>query len=102
MIIVTERARKLRAQYMVQVQGLRTRIELRVNRIPSKIRKTKLNDLLGTSDPTGKPGASTTATKPLKALESNARDPLHDSQNRLQNSPSPSRSTKRVRYAFFS
>ncbi|KAI4189551.1 MAG: hypothetical protein L6R41_001405 [Letrouitia leprolyta] len=42
---VTERARKLRAQYALQAQSLRTRIELRVNRIPTAMRKAKMGDL---------------------------------------------------------
>ncbi|OAA53780.1 Borealin-lik [Niveomyces insectorum RCEF 264] len=43
---VTERARKLRAQYHLQAQGLRTRIEIRINRIPMALRKVKMGDLL--------------------------------------------------------
>lgn len=43
---VTERARKLRAQYALQAQGLRTRLEMRVNRIPQGLRKRKMQDLL--------------------------------------------------------
>ncbi|KUI65909.1 hypothetical protein VM1G_01716 [Cytospora mali] len=42
---ITERARKLRAQYNLQAQGLRTRIEIRVNRIPMALRKAKMGDL---------------------------------------------------------
>ncbi|KAL8940956.1 MAG: hypothetical protein Q9216_002525 [Gyalolechia sp. 2 TL-2023] len=42
---VTERARKLRAQYALQAQSLRTRIELRVNRIPTALRKAKMGEL---------------------------------------------------------
>jgi ABC-type uncharacterized transport system YnjBCD substrate-binding protein len=43
---VTERARKLRAQYASQAQALRSRLETRVNRIPTNLRKRKLQDLL--------------------------------------------------------
>ncbi|KAK0392446.1 hypothetical protein NLU13_1941 [Sarocladium strictum] len=43
---ITERARRLRAQYNMQAQGLRTRIEIRVNRIPMSLRKMKMSDLL--------------------------------------------------------
>lgn len=43
--IVTERARKLRAQYNLQAQGIRTRIEIRVNRIPMALRKAKMGEL---------------------------------------------------------
>ena len=43
---VTERARKLRAQYALQAQSLRTRIELRINRIPNSLRKANMGELL--------------------------------------------------------
>ncbi|KAI9885525.1 MAG: hypothetical protein M1823_002664 [Watsoniomyces obsoletus] len=47
---VTERARKLRAQYALQAQGLRTRIEMRINRIPAAIRKMTMGELLAKHD----------------------------------------------------
>ncbi|KAG6003218.1 hypothetical protein E4U21_002250 [Claviceps maximensis] len=43
---ITERARRLRAQYQLQAQGLRTRIEIRINRIPMSLRKLKISELL--------------------------------------------------------
>ncbi|KAK3337069.1 Borealin N terminal-domain-containing protein [Cercophora scortea] len=43
---ITERARKLRANYNIHAQSLRTRIEIRVNRIPLSLRKAKMGDLL--------------------------------------------------------
>ncbi|QKX55299.1 uncharacterized protein TRUGW13939_02391 [Talaromyces rugulosus] len=43
---ITERARKLRAQYALQAQDLRSRIERRVNRIPVSLRKTTMGALL--------------------------------------------------------
>jgi hypothetical protein len=43
---VTERARKLRAQYALQAQSLHTRIELRVNRIPTSLRNVTMGELL--------------------------------------------------------
>ncbi|EAW14208.1 uncharacterized protein ACLA_072410 [Aspergillus clavatus NRRL 1] len=43
---LTERARKLRAQYALQANDLRARIERRVNRIPIALRKAKMGDLL--------------------------------------------------------
>lgn len=43
---VTERARRLRAQYHLQAQGLRSRIEIRINRIPTALRKMKMGDLV--------------------------------------------------------
>ncbi|GAB7363771.1 hypothetical protein MBLNU230_g4339t1 [Neophaeotheca triangularis] len=42
---ISERARKLRAQYALQAQGLRARLEMRVNRIPQALRKRKMCDL---------------------------------------------------------
>ncbi|KAI6087865.1 Borealin N terminal-domain-containing protein [Hypoxylon rubiginosum] len=46
---ITERARRLRAQYNIQAQQLRSRVEMRVNRIPTSLRKAKLGDLLAKS-----------------------------------------------------
>ncbi|EON96805.1 hypothetical protein UCRPA7_7629 [Phaeoacremonium minimum UCRPA7] len=68
---ITERARKLRAQYNLQAQGLRTRIEIRVNRIPMALRKAKMADLLQkhSDDRKQKPAA------PLYAAPLNARPP---------------------------
>ncbi|PHH72228.1 hypothetical protein CDD82_6114 [Ophiocordyceps australis] len=43
---VTERARRLRAQYSIQAQNLRSRLEIRVNRIPLSLRRMKMGDLL--------------------------------------------------------
>ncbi|KAK3330856.1 Borealin N terminal-domain-containing protein [Apodospora peruviana] len=43
---ITERARKLRANYSIHAQSLRTRIEIRVNRIPLSLRKARMGDLL--------------------------------------------------------
>ncbi|KAI9172145.1 hypothetical protein HJFPF1_01638 [Paramyrothecium foliicola] len=43
---ITERARRLRAQCHLQSQGMRSRIEIRVNRIPTSLRKLKMGDLL--------------------------------------------------------
>ncbi len=44
--VVTERARKLRANYNLHAQSLRTRIEIRINRIPMSLRRAKMGDLL--------------------------------------------------------
>ncbi|KAI3331829.1 hypothetical protein HD806DRAFT_171150 [Xylariaceae sp. AK1471] len=42
---ITERARRLRAQYNIQAQQLRSRVEMRVNRIPTTLRKLKMSEL---------------------------------------------------------
>lgn len=52
---VTERARKLRAQYALQAQGLRARLEMRVNRIPQALRKRNIQDLLDEHADNAKP-----------------------------------------------
>ncbi|KAH7031613.1 Borealin N terminal-domain-containing protein [Microdochium trichocladiopsis] len=46
---LTERARRLRAQYNVQAQHLRSRVEMRINRIPTALRKTTMGELLAKS-----------------------------------------------------
>ncbi|KAL6898133.1 Borealin N terminal domain-containing protein [Trichoderma evansii] len=43
---ITERARRLRAQYHLQAQGLRSRVEIRLNRIPTALRKATMGELL--------------------------------------------------------
>ncbi|KAI0815621.1 Borealin N terminal-domain-containing protein [Xylaria sp. FL0064] len=42
---ITERARRLRAQYNIQAQQLRSRVEMRVNRIPTTLRKIRMEDV---------------------------------------------------------
>lgn len=42
---VTERARKLRNQYKLQAQSLRAHIEMRINRVPNSLRRSKMGDL---------------------------------------------------------
>ncbi|KXJ88251.1 Borealin N terminal-domain-containing protein [Microdochium bolleyi] len=52
---LTERARRLRAQYNVQAQHLRSRVEMRINRIPTALRKTTMGELLSKSLDPSKP-----------------------------------------------
>ncbi|KAI8959934.1 Borealin N terminal-domain-containing protein [Daldinia sp. FL1419] len=52
---ITERARRLRAQYNIQAQQLRSRVEMRVNRIPTALRKLKMGELLSKSLQTQQP-----------------------------------------------
>ncbi|KAI1180504.1 Borealin N terminal-domain-containing protein [Nemania sp. FL0916] len=42
---ISERARRLRAQYNIQAQQLRSRVEMRVNRIPRTLRNLKMSEL---------------------------------------------------------
>ncbi|KAJ4272142.1 hypothetical protein NW762_000853 [Fusarium torreyae] len=43
---ITERARRLRAQYNYMATTVRSRIEMRLNRVPMSMRKVKMGDLL--------------------------------------------------------
>ena len=96
-LIVTERARKLRAQYMLQAQGLRTRIEIRVNRIPMTLRRAKMGELLlKHSDNTSK-STSTAAASPVK-IDVSTKSLLHE-QRTSRASLSPHSGRKRHRYA---
>jgi hypothetical protein len=95
---VTERARKLRAQYALQAQGLRSRVELRVNRIPTSLRKVTMAELLDKYAKSTKTGGATAAVK--GTTKAPARPPLEASKStsRSMLSPGPSRGTKRNRY----
>ncbi|KAL8678160.1 MAG: hypothetical protein Q9186_005451 [Xanthomendoza sp. 1 TL-2023] len=97
---ITERARKLRAQYALQAQSLRTRIELRVNRIPTAMRKANMGELYNRylestrtqeldteTEPTAEataPSKQPSPAKPTLSLSRYAEPP-----------PPPSRGTKR-------
>jgi hypothetical protein len=43
---MAERSRKLRAQCNLQAQGLRARLEMRVNRIPHSLRKRNIGEVM--------------------------------------------------------
>ncbi|KAG9243532.1 Borealin N terminal-domain-containing protein [Calycina marina] len=88
---ITERARKLRAQYMMQAQGLRTRIEIRVNRIPMALRRAKMGDLLA------KHSGTTSKDGPSRILLVKPHSPMKNLSQREQSraSPSPQRPAKR-------
>ena len=102
---VTERARKLRAQYALQAQGLRTRIEIRVNRIPTSLRSATMGDLLAKYQPrpdgrpdkdaaaaTARPAARRASTsQPVRSAE-----PMTELENRSAVLPK-TRGKKRLR-----
>ncbi|KAI7510825.1 hypothetical protein KC347_g4012 [Hortaea werneckii] len=83
---ITERARKLRAQYAMQAQGLRTRLEMRVNRIPQGLRKRNIQDLLDEhaqrEKPQPAPPVPATNTEPTKAPVVPSKSPLRKSLKR--------------------
>ncbi|KAL2070984.1 hypothetical protein VTL71DRAFT_14010 [Oculimacula yallundae] len=89
---ITERARKLRAQYNLQAQGLRTRIEIRVNRIPMALRRAKMGDLHMKYSETTKTAAIHRAEK----LNSPHKNLLQAEQSNSRGSPSPQRAPKRM------
>ena len=64
---ISERARKLRAQYSLQANGLRTRLEIRVNRIPHRMRTQIMGTML---DKFSNQRLSTTAILPGMAAPS--------------------------------
>ncbi|KAL1996288.1 hypothetical protein VTN49DRAFT_340 [Thermomyces lanuginosus] len=64
---ITERARKLRMQYALQVQDLRSRIERRINRVPMALRKMTMGELLEKHMPAAtQPTGTRKATSPTK------------------------------------
>jgi hypothetical protein len=105
--IVTERARKLRAQYNVQAQGLKTRIEIRVNRIPISMRKKNIGDLFDKHSNTGTQAARTELGPPVPPKNTHKKIPVEESESGpstrfdASHRAPPSRATKRNRYVFF-
>ena len=79
---------------MIQAQGLRTRVEIRVNRIPMALRRAKMGDLLV------KHSEDKSKAAPLSSLpgkrQSPAKNLIQIEQSRA--SPSPQRPHKRHRY----
>lgn len=102
-ITVTERARKLRAQYMLQAQGLRTRIEIRINRIPRAMRQAKMGELFAKHS--GMIEQSKAALAPPKIrgamLNSPSKNLIQEQRSASRQSPVSTRIAKRVRYASF-
>ncbi|KAL2263428.1 hypothetical protein VTK26DRAFT_6811 [Humicola hyalothermophila] len=76
---ITERARKLRANYSIHAQSLRTRIEIRVNRIPMSLRKLTMGELWEKymAGELVKPSASTNSLKgpPVPAKDKSVSRP---------------------------
>lgn len=75
---ITERARKLRAQYALQAQGLRTRLEIRVHRIPAGLRKATIGELLEkhAHKAAGEDGTAVDG-KPQMRSPAKIRNPVH-------------------------
>ncbi|KAL9584628.1 MAG: hypothetical protein Q9212_002004 [Teloschistes hypoglaucus] len=79
---VAERARKLRAQYALQSQSLRTRIELRINRIPQAIRKANMGELYDKYlESTKQPPETAKALESSTKQQSPAKSDSHSSKH---------------------
>ncbi|KAL8655851.1 MAG: hypothetical protein Q9226_002880 [Calogaya cf. arnoldii] len=99
---ITERARKLRAQYALQAQNLRTRMEMRVNRIPTAMRQANMGELydkyLGTTKrqtseiETKQPDGETEAPQRPKPIQPTASSP----KKQTEHAAPLSRGTKRT------
>lgn len=91
--LVTERARKLRAQYALHAQGLRSRLEMRINRIPLALREKNIMDLVNQH---AQP-ATAKAPAPKPALVLSERSPEKPRGIATTDSRPTSRGTKRSR-----
>ncbi|KAL8759458.1 MAG: hypothetical protein Q9199_000763 [Rusavskia elegans] len=98
---ITERARKLRAQYALQAQNLRTRIELRVNRIPTATRKANMGELYDKYLESTQKQPSESETKHLTAQPEGSqrptptKPPASSPKKQTETAPLPPRGTKR-------
>jgi hypothetical protein len=90
-----ERAAKLRAQYALQAQSLRMRLEMRVNRIPVALRKMTIGELLEKYEE-GKENASRRVASPAKTISRVPQARLSPAKSALK--PPQQRGTKRTRY----
>ncbi|KAH7326646.1 Borealin N terminal-domain-containing protein [Stachybotrys elegans] len=90
---ITERARRLRAQYNLQAQGLRSRVQIRINRIPTALRKVKMGDLLAKYlEQEQRKNAMAPPVVPPKDAPSRA---THSRHQEALNPPRPVRAQKR-------
>ncbi len=96
--VVTERARKLRAQYMLHAQGLRSRLEMRINRIPQGLRSANIQDLISKySDRVSAAKVAGNATPSAASSELENAPPRPKITTVLSDSSVPSRGMKRPR-----
>ncbi|QYT00779.1 Nbl1_Borealin_N domain-containing protein [Trichoderma simmonsii] len=91
---ITERARRLRAQYHLQAQGLRSRIEIRLNRIPTALRKATMGDLLLKYADQAQGGPNRPLPQPVKDLPilPSPQKPIHQTTR----APQVGRAQKRL------
>jgi hypothetical protein len=82
---------------MLQAQGLRTRIEIRVNRIPVALRTAKMGDLYAKYSETAVKSAQKSPHRIEKAA-SPYKSRMEDIREQTRAIPSPQKPKKRVRY----
>ncbi|KAI1492655.1 Borealin N terminal-domain-containing protein [Biscogniauxia mediterranea] len=99
---ITERARRLRAQYNVQAQQLRSRVEMRVNRIPTTLRKVKMGELftksLQSQQQQQRPPKDPYVAKPPPVPAKDGTSPMRIARKPVPPSK-PASGRKRLRYA---
>lgn len=83
---IAERARKLRSQYNLQAQGLRARLEMRVNRIPQALRKRNIGELVEEHEIRSRPAPPPPIAMPVAS-------------ERPQNAPQPAIRSRQVQAA---
>ncbi|KAK4127124.1 hypothetical protein N657DRAFT_566491 [Parathielavia appendiculata] len=92
---ITERARKLRSNYNIHAQSLRTRIEIRVNRIPLSLRKLTMGELLErySNESQEKPRAMTSSVRgpAVPAKDVPSRPPTRGTATAAQPSTRPAK-----------
>ncbi|KAB5536576.1 Borealin N terminal-domain-containing protein [Coniochaeta sp. 2T2.1] len=99
---VTERARRLRAQYNDYAQSLRNRVEMRVNKIPGALRKMKMGDLMAKrlaeeQQKTAAPSANAARPPPVPPKDVIiGRPALQRTAQGTATVPSPMRAAKRL------
>jgi len=85
---------------MMQAQGLRARIEIRVNRIPMALRRANMGELFSKHEDAGKQQSMTTNSSTLvqaTVMTNSSKSLVQETQRNARQSPSPMRVAKRPR-----
>jgi len=85
---------------MMQAQGLRARIEIRVNRIPMALRRANMGELFSKHEDAGKQQSMTTNSSTLvqaTVMTNSSKSLVQETQRNARQSPSPMRVAKRLR-----
>jgi hypothetical protein len=84
---------------MLQAQGLRMRIEIRVNRIPMALRTVKMGDLYAKHHESA-PRNTHKSLQRIGKAPSPHKSRMEDIREQTRASPSPQKPKKRVRYVY--